>query len=55
MAWPIKVNSGAHGTRPGYGTACGTPPLGNSSLLLRCIYYAGVFTFSAFHYFNGLA
>ena len=39
------IGNNNYGTRAGYGTLRGTLPLGNnSSLLLRCIYYAEGFT-----------
>ena len=34
------IGNNNYGTRAEHGTLRGTLPLGNSSLLLRCIYYA---------------
>ena len=39
----IIISHNNYSTRPGYGTVCGTLPLGNSFPLLRCIYYMGGF------------
>ena len=38
------ISNNNYSTRPGYGTVCGTLPLGHSSQLLRCILHRGFCT-----------